>query len=141
MKLSDGEIIPGNATAGQQEISKRISKFYTPYHNAIEVQIARAKAQSIVPTIVSIHSFTPSWRGNERPWQVGVLWSKKDSRLARHLLKSLQNEGYLVKALKEYKSGKREHEMMNTMAKNLSDQDMALVAAYFSGIAITVKAP
>lgn len=52
-----------------------------------------------------------------------------------------QNEGYLVKALKEYKSGKREHEMMNTIAKNLSDQDMALVAAYFSGIAITVKAP
>lgn len=52
-----------------------------------------------------------------------------------------QNEGYLVKALKEYKSGKREHEMMNTVARNLSDQDLALVAAYFSGIAITVKAP
>jgi len=52
-----------------------------------------------------------------------------------------QNEGYLVKALKEYKSGKRENEMMNTMARNLSDQDIALVAAYFSGIAITVKAP
>jgi cytochrome c553 len=30
---------------------------------------------------------------------------------------------------------------MNTMAKNLSDQDIALVAAYFSGIGITVKAP
>lgn len=52
-----------------------------------------------------------------------------------------QNESYLVKALKEYKSGKREHEMMNTVARNLSDQDLALVAAYFSGIAITVKAP
>ena len=52
-----------------------------------------------------------------------------------------QNEGYLVKALKDYKSGKRENEMMNMMAKNLSDQDIALVAAYFSGIAITVKAP
>ena len=96
MKLSDGEVIPGNATAGQHEIAKRISKFYSPYHDAIEAQITRAKAQSIVPTIVSIHSFTPSWRGIERPWQVGVLWSKKDSRLARHLLKSLQNEGDLV---------------------------------------------
>ncbi|WP_194713017.1 c-type cytochrome [Noviherbaspirillum soli] len=52
-----------------------------------------------------------------------------------------QNEGYLIKALKDYKSGKRENEMMNAMAKNLSDQDIALVAAYFSGIAITVKAP
>jgi cytochrome c553 len=52
-----------------------------------------------------------------------------------------QNEGYLVKTLKDYKSGKRENEVMNTMAKNLSDQDIALVAAYFSGIGITVKAP
>lgn len=52
-----------------------------------------------------------------------------------------QNEGYLVKALKEYKSGKRENEVMNMMAKNLSDQDIALVSAYFSGISITVKAP
>lgn len=52
-----------------------------------------------------------------------------------------QNEGYLVKALKEYKSGKRENEVMNMMAKNLSDQDIALVSAYFHGIGITVKAP
>ena len=96
MKLSDGEVIPCNATASQQEIATRISKFYTPYHNAIDAQIARAKVQSIVPTIVSIHSFTPSWKGIERPWQIGVLWSKKDARLARHLLKTLQNEGDIV---------------------------------------------
>ena len=52
-----------------------------------------------------------------------------------------QNPAYLVKALKEYRSGKREHEVMSMMAKNLSDQDIALVASYFSSIAITVKAP
>jgi cytochrome c553 len=52
-----------------------------------------------------------------------------------------QNATYLVKALKDYRSGKRENEMMATMAKNLSDDDIALVAGYFSGIAINVKAP
>lgn len=52
-----------------------------------------------------------------------------------------QNEGYLIKALKEYKSGKRENEVMKMMAKNLSDQDIALVASYFNGISVTVKAP
>lgn len=52
-----------------------------------------------------------------------------------------QNEGYLIKTLKEYKSGKRENEVMNMMAKNLSDQDIALVASYFSSIAISVKTP
>jgi cytochrome c553 len=52
-----------------------------------------------------------------------------------------QNAAYLVKALKDYRSGKRENEVMSMMAKNLSDDDISLVASYFSSIAITVKAP
>ena len=52
-----------------------------------------------------------------------------------------QNGAYLVKALKEYRSGKREHEVMSMMAKNLSDDDINLVASYFTSIAVTVKAP
>ena len=52
-----------------------------------------------------------------------------------------QNGAYLVKALKDYRSGKRENEVMSMMAKNLSDEDINLVASYFSSIAVTVKAP
>jgi cytochrome c553 len=52
-----------------------------------------------------------------------------------------QNEAYLVKALKDFRSGKRENEVMSMMAKNLSDDEIATVARYFSSIAISVKAP
>ena len=52
-----------------------------------------------------------------------------------------QNGAYLVKALKDYRSGKRENEVMSMMAKNLSDDEIATVASYFSSIAISVKAP
>lgn len=52
-----------------------------------------------------------------------------------------QNGAYLVKALKDYRSGKRENEVMSMMSKNLSDQDINLVASYFSNIEVTVKAP
>jgi cytochrome c553 len=52
-----------------------------------------------------------------------------------------QNETYVIKALKDYRSGKREHEVMSMMAKNLTDDDITNVAAYFSGIVINVKAP
>ena len=52
-----------------------------------------------------------------------------------------QNAAYLVKALKDYRSGKRENEVMSMMAKNLSDEDISMVASYFSSIAVTVKAP
>lgn len=51
-----------------------------------------------------------------------------------------QNESYLVKALNDYKSGARQHEVMSMMAKPLSDADIAQAAGYFSGIAIEVKA-
>ncbi len=43
-----------------------------------------------------------------------------------------QNEAYLIKALKEYRSGVRRHEQMSVMAKGLSDKDIASLAAYYS---------
>ena len=46
----------------------------------------------------------------------------------------------LVKALMDYRSGKRESEVMSMMAKNLSDEDINLVASYFSSIDVTVNA-
>jgi cytochrome c553 len=50
-----------------------------------------------------------------------------------------QNESYLVKALQDYRSGARKHEVMSMMAKPLSDTDITQAAAYFSGIQIEVK--
>lgn len=52
-----------------------------------------------------------------------------------------QNETYLVKALTDYKSGARRHEVMAMMTKNLSADDIAQIAAYYSRIPVTVKAP
>jgi cytochrome c553 len=52
-----------------------------------------------------------------------------------------QNESYLVKALNDYKSGARHHEVMSMMTRNLSAADMAQIAAYYSRLTIVVKAP
>ncbi|MBK4737748.1 c-type cytochrome [Noviherbaspirillum pedocola] len=50
-----------------------------------------------------------------------------------------QNESYLVKALEDFRSGRRENEVMTLMAKPLSDEDIRQLAAYYNGIAIEVK--
>jgi cytochrome c553 len=52
-----------------------------------------------------------------------------------------QVEPYLVKALSEYRDGKRQNEIMNVVAKELSDADIANLAAYYSGIQIDVLPP
>ncbi len=43
-----------------------------------------------------------------------------------------QHADYLVKQLKEYKSGERQNATMNPMAAPLSEQDMADIAAYYA---------
>ncbi|MWL89952.1 MULTISPECIES: cytochrome c [unclassified Cupriavidus] len=45
-----------------------------------------------------------------------------------------QVESYLVKSLKAYKTGARKDEMMNLMAKPLSDADIANLAAFYSSL-------
>jgi predicted N-formylglutamate amidohydrolase len=91
MKLSDGSIIPGNRDVGPAEIAKRIAQFHAPYHAAISEEIARLET----PTLISLHSFTPAWKGEARPWEVGVLWDE-DGRLARPLMARLAQAGFIV---------------------------------------------
>jgi len=48
---------------------------------------------------------------------------------------------YLAAQLRAYRSGERRHEVMAVMAKNLSNDDIAHLAAWFASIRIDVKAP
>jgi cytochrome c553 len=52
-----------------------------------------------------------------------------------------QEEIYLVKALKDFKSGARKNEMMSVVVPNLSDADIADLAAYYASIPVTVGKP
>jgi cytochrome c553 len=48
---------------------------------------------------------------------------------------------YLVAQLQHFRSGARKHEVMNVMAKMLSDDDMVNLAAWFSAIKVEATAP
>lgn len=49
-----------------------------------------------------------------------------------------QKADYLIRVLTAFKTGERQHPMMTVVAQELSDQDIADVAAYYSAIKITV---
>ena len=61
---------------------------------------------------VSIHSFTPHWKGMPRIWHAGILWDR-DDRLARYLIDALRAEGDLVVGDNEPYSGELEGDCMN----------------------------
>jgi len=46
-----------------------------------------------------------------------------------------QSEGYIIAALKAYRSGARTHATMQAQANTLTDQDIADIAAYFVSLA------
>ena len=48
---------------------------------------------------------------------------------------------YLAAQLRAFRSGARKHEIMNVMAKPLSDDDVEHLAAWYSSLQIEVKAP
>jgi cytochrome c553 len=50
-----------------------------------------------------------------------------------------QVEGYIVKALHDFQSGARRNDMMDLIVRELQDQDIADLAAYYSGFEVTVQ--
>jgi predicted N-formylglutamate amidohydrolase len=92
MKLSDGAIIPGNEKAASAEVERRTRLYWAPYRQAAARLAQDMAAAGPVPAVVSIHSFTPVWRGAARPWRVGLLWDL-DARLAQPLLERLEAAG------------------------------------------------
>jgi len=111
MKLSDGQIVPGNRALDQAGIKDRLQRYHAPYHAVIAERVAEASTAGIVPVLVSIHSFTPSWRGHARPWHIGILWDR-DSRLARALMERLAREGDIVVGDNEPYSGALENDTL-----------------------------
>ena len=95
MRISDGAVVPGNTNIDEAERRRRIDDYYAPYHQAIDDAIDEGIEAGRPPAILSIHSFTESWRGSPRPWHAGVLWDR-DTRLAEPLLRALQAEPDLL---------------------------------------------
>ena len=95
MRLSDGAVVPANARHTREEREARIARFHRPYHAAIKAELDVMEAQGLVPLIVSIHSFTPVWRGTPRPWHVGMLWDT-DPRAAIAMIRAFERDPTLV---------------------------------------------
>jgi predicted N-formylglutamate amidohydrolase len=95
MQLCDGGIVPGNASIGDAEIAHRQAQYWRPYRAAISAVVEAMCERGPPPAVVSIHTFTPLWRGRPRPWEVSVLWDS-DTRFASALIAALAADGLNV---------------------------------------------
>ncbi|MDH4439551.1 MAG: N-formylglutamate amidohydrolase [Rhizobium sp.] len=96
MRISDGAIIPGNHPISDEEWQHRIETYHRPYHQAVSEVIARvADASGKAPLVLSLHSYTPAWKGVPRPWHAAVLWDT-DARAVRTLIDQLEASGDIL---------------------------------------------
>jgi predicted N-formylglutamate amidohydrolase len=92
-EISETTPIPGNVGLTEAEREARRVALFLPYHSAIT---AALDARPGRPTaFVAVHSFTPVYKGEVRPWHVGVLYNR-DARLSLILKRLLLEEGDLV---------------------------------------------
>ncbi len=81
--------IPGNAELSAYERKQRIALSWTPFHDAIEAVVEERLARRQPTVLVSIHSFTPIYRGKSRPWEIGIIHDD-DRRVADPLVAALR---------------------------------------------------
>ena len=92
---SDGILVPGNQGLQEHQRTARALEIFAPYHGRITQELDQRSVQPQAPVLIAMHSFTPVFAGETRPWHVGVLYHR-DTRLAHALLAALKEEPDLV---------------------------------------------
>lgn len=92
---SDGIAIPGNQNLSDAERLARYQEIYLPFEMAISHMIDAFIDRGERPAIVSIHSFTKLFAGQQRQLDLGILHDS-DSSLADTLLALTQHQSTFV---------------------------------------------
>ncbi len=90
-ECSEDVVVPGNIDLPDRDRETRLEKIFWPYQRAILEQVERLEAHHGNLLILSIHSFTPVYKGFRRPWQIGVMWDE-DEILATRIIDRIHAE-------------------------------------------------
>ncbi|WP_425373301.1 N-formylglutamate amidohydrolase [Mesorhizobium denitrificans] len=94
-EVSETTPIPGNQNLNKAQRAERVALAYDPFHTAIDELVETRLSQGRETNLVSIHSFTPVYKGVSRPWHIGILHDE-DLRLSTPLILELQRGDDIV---------------------------------------------
>jgi predicted N-formylglutamate amidohydrolase len=93
--ISERTPIPGNQALSAADAARREREIFAPYHACIRAALEARRARGQPTLLLAMHSFTPVYLGEVRPWHVGVLYHR-DARMAQRLAAALRSEPGLV---------------------------------------------
>lgn len=94
-ELSETTDIPGNRGLDAAARARRVALSHAPFHAALDDLVEKRLAAHGRCAIVTVHSFTPVYRGVSRPWEIGVIHDS-DERLSYPLISMLKSLGGLT---------------------------------------------
>lgn len=101
VRAIEGRPLGLNAALDDADLRRRRETLYDPYHDTIDAALTARRGHTL---IVSIHSFTPSLRGEARWMEAGVLYDAHDE-LAETWFDAIRAAGVVVAKNEPY-SGK-----------------------------------
>lgn len=84
-EISETTAIPGNRNLSPADKLARIGEIYRPFHAAVAELLDGRAAAGVRSLMVSIHSFTPVYKGERRVVELGILFDR-DQRLPERLM-------------------------------------------------------
>jgi predicted N-formylglutamate amidohydrolase len=95
VSVSEKIVVPANQLLSAEQREARIALSWRPFHDAIEAVVDARRAAGRDTALVSVHSFTPLFKGRHRPWQIGIVHGD-DVSLAAPLIAALEELGGLA---------------------------------------------
>ena len=86
-EVSEVTAIPGNRNLSAADRLARINEIYRPFHAAVAAVLDVRAAYGTPTMVVSIHSFTPVYKGKARALELGILHDR-DVRLSSSMIKN-----------------------------------------------------
>jgi predicted N-formylglutamate amidohydrolase len=120
--VSENTVVPGNQDLDGTERARRIRDVYHPFHDATGRLIEERRRAGLTRAVVSVHSFTPVYRGVERPWHIGLIFAG-DERMARSVEQGLRREPGLVVGMNEPYSPK--DRVFHTLERHAEQKGLA----------------
>ncbi|CQH30499.1 N-formylglutamate amidohydrolase [Yersinia frederiksenii] len=99
-EISEHTRIPRNIGVTVAEAEARRIEVFQPYHDLITQTLNQRRDNGQPSVIISMHSFTPSFKNIERPWQIGTLFNRNPA-FALQLVAFLQQDSELHVGINE----------------------------------------
>ena len=92
--LSERTRIAANEGISSSDARERFEQLFLPYHQRLRDELDARSAWARPSLLVALHSFTPVYLDEARPWHAGVLYGR-DPRFGRLMLENLRSDDTL----------------------------------------------